>query len=75
VLIFGESDRGFVVRAALADREIVNVKLGDKGEIRMDAFPGQAMSGDDRRSRPARPTRSPACFRSKCASIRRRRDW
>jgi RND family efflux transporter MFP subunit len=45
VLLFGESDRGFVVRAALADREIVNVKLGDKGEIRMDAFPGQAMNG------------------------------
>jgi membrane fusion protein, multidrug efflux system len=45
VLVFGESDRGYVVRAALADREIVNVKLGDKGEIRMDAFPGQAMTG------------------------------
>jgi membrane fusion protein, multidrug efflux system len=45
VLVFGESDRGFVVRAALADREIVNVKLGDKGEVRMDAFPGQAMAG------------------------------
>ena len=45
VLVFGEKDRGYVVRAALADREIVNVKLGDKGEIRMDAFPGQAMSG------------------------------
>ena len=45
VLVFGESDRGYVVRAALADREIVNVKLGDKGEIRMDAFPAQAMSG------------------------------
>lgn len=45
VLVFGESDGGFVVRAALADREIVNVKLGDKGEIRMDAFPGQAMTG------------------------------
>jgi RND family efflux transporter MFP subunit len=45
VLVFGESDRGFVVRAALADREIVNVKLGDKGEIRMDAFPGQPMPG------------------------------
>jgi len=45
VLVFGESARGFVVRAALADREIVNVKLGDKGEIRMDAFPGQAMTG------------------------------
>ena len=45
VLVFGESDRGYVVRAALADREIVNVKIGDKGEIRMDAFPGQSMSG------------------------------
>ena len=45
VLVVGESDRGFVVRAALADREIVNVKLGDQGEIRMDAFPGQVMSG------------------------------
>jgi RND family efflux transporter MFP subunit len=45
VLVFGESDRGFVVRAALADREIVNVKLGDKGQIHMDAFPGQSMTG------------------------------
>ena len=45
VLVFGESDSGYVVRAALADREIVNVKLGDKGEIRMDAFPNQAMNG------------------------------
>lgn len=45
VLLFGESGRGFVVRAALADREIVNVKLGDKGRIRMDAFPGQVMTG------------------------------
>ncbi len=45
VLVFGESGRGYVVRAALADREIVNVRLGDKGEMRMDAFPGQSMSG------------------------------
>jgi membrane fusion protein, multidrug efflux system len=45
VLLLGDSDRGYVVRAALADREIVNIKLGDKGQIRMDAFPGQAMSG------------------------------
>ena len=45
VLVFGESDRGYVVRAALADREIVHVKIGDKGEIRMDAFPGQPMPG------------------------------
>jgi multidrug efflux system membrane fusion protein len=45
VLVFGESDGGFVVRAALADREIVNVRIGDKGEIRMDAFPGKSMTG------------------------------
>lgn len=45
VLVFGESDAGYVVKAALADREIVNVKLGDKGEIRMDAFPGRTMTG------------------------------
>ncbi len=45
VLLFGESDSGFVVKAALADREIVNVKLGDKGEIRMDAFPARTMTG------------------------------
>jgi membrane fusion protein, multidrug efflux system len=45
VLLFGESASGFVVRAALADREIVNVKLGDKGEIRMDAFPARTMTG------------------------------
>ena len=45
VLLFGESARGFVVRAALADREIVNVKLGDKGEIRMDAFPASTLTG------------------------------
>ncbi len=45
VLVFGGSAGGYVVRAALADREIVNVNIGDKGEIRMDAFPGQAMTG------------------------------
>jgi multidrug efflux system membrane fusion protein len=45
VLVLGESNRGYVVRAALADREIVNVKLGDKGQIQMDAFPAQSMTG------------------------------
>jgi multidrug efflux system membrane fusion protein len=45
VLLFGQADGGYVVRAALADREIVHVNLGDKGEIRMDAFPGAALTG------------------------------
>jgi RND family efflux transporter MFP subunit len=54
VLVFGESGRGYVVRAALADREIVNVKLGDKGEIRMDAFPRPAHDRNHRRNRQRR---------------------
>ena len=45
VLIVGARERGYVVRAALADREVVQLKLGDPAEIRMDAYPGQAISG------------------------------
>jgi membrane fusion protein, multidrug efflux system len=45
VLILGTHDRGYVVRAALADREVVQLKLGDPAEIRMDAYPEQAISG------------------------------
>jgi RND family efflux transporter MFP subunit len=45
VLVVGDQDRGFVVRAALADREIVQVRLGDAAEIRMDAYPGQVLTG------------------------------
>jgi len=45
VLVLGARDRGYVVRAALADREIVQLKLGDPAEIRMDAYPGQVIPG------------------------------
>ncbi|MBV6415907.1 MAG: Multidrug resistance protein MdtA [Steroidobacteraceae bacterium] len=45
VLVVSGADRGFVVRAALADREIVQVKLGDPAGIRMDAFPGRVLRG------------------------------
>jgi multidrug efflux system membrane fusion protein len=45
VLILGTHDRGYVVRAALADREVVQLKLGDPAQIRMDAYPNQAISG------------------------------
>jgi multidrug efflux pump subunit AcrA (membrane-fusion protein) len=33
------------VRAALSDREVVQLKLGDPAEIRMDAYPDQAIAG------------------------------
>ncbi len=45
VLLIGTRQRGYVVRAALADREIVQLKLGDVAEIRMDAYPGQTIAG------------------------------
>lgn len=45
VLILGTKDRGYVVRAALSDREVVQLKLGDPAEIRMDAYPNQSVAG------------------------------
>lgn len=45
VLIMGTHDRGYVVRAALSDREVVQLKLGDPAEIRMDAYPNQSIAG------------------------------
>ena len=45
VLILGTRDRGYVVRAALSDREVVQLKLGDPAEIRMDAYPDQSIRG------------------------------
>jgi RND family efflux transporter MFP subunit len=45
VLTLGAHERGFVVRAALADRDIVQFRLGDAAQIRMDAFPGRSFPG------------------------------
>lgn len=45
VLIIGSGNRGYVVKSALADREIVQLTLGDRAEIRMDAFPGETVTG------------------------------
>ncbi|MEP7243362.1 MAG: efflux RND transporter periplasmic adaptor subunit [Gammaproteobacteria bacterium] len=45
VLIVGAQASGYIVRAALSDREIVQLKLGDPAEIRMDAYPQQVMAG------------------------------
>jgi RND family efflux transporter MFP subunit len=45
ILIVGGRERGYVVKAALSDREVVQLKLGDPAEIRMDAYPQQTISG------------------------------
>jgi membrane fusion protein, multidrug efflux system len=45
VLIVSGQKRGYVVRAALSDREVVQLKLGDPAEIHMDAYPGRSIAG------------------------------
>lgn len=45
ILVLGAKDKGFVVRTGLADREIVQVKLGDEAKIRLDALPGKTLAG------------------------------
>ena len=45
ILVLGAQDKGFVVRTGLADREIVQVKLGDEAQIKLDALPGQTLTG------------------------------
>jgi membrane fusion protein, multidrug efflux system len=45
VFVLGAQDKGFIVRAGLADREIVQVKLGDPAQIRLDALPDAVLNG------------------------------
>ena len=39
VLVLGAQDQGFIVRTGLADREIVQVRIGDAAQVRLDALP------------------------------------
>jgi multidrug efflux system membrane fusion protein len=45
ILLLGASNKGFVVRAGLADREAVQLQLGDKTEVRLDAYPDKTFTG------------------------------
>jgi len=45
VLVLGAQDKGFIVRTGLSDREIVQVKLGDPAQIRLDALPDAVLAG------------------------------
>lgn len=40
VYLLGATGKGWVVRAGLSDREVVQVRVGDKASIRLSAFPG-----------------------------------
>ena len=41
VLVLGGADRGHVVRTALADREVVQLAIGDAARVEVDAYPGR----------------------------------
>jgi len=45
VLVVSSHGRGYVVRAALADRELVQLQLGDPAEVRLDAYAGRLLRG------------------------------
>jgi multidrug efflux system membrane fusion protein len=45
VLVLGTRQRGYIVRGALADREIVRVKLGARVQVQLDAWPDLLITG------------------------------
>jgi len=45
ILTLGSRSRGVVVRVALADRDVVRVRRGDRAAVRFDALPERALEG------------------------------
>ena len=45
MLVLGAQDQGYIVRTGLADREIVQVRLGDTALVRLDALPDATLNG------------------------------
>ena len=45
ILVVGPRAGGFIVRAGLADRDIVRLRLGDPAIVTVDAFPEQPLQG------------------------------
>ncbi len=44
-LLVGPRQGGYVVRAGLADRDVVKLRLGDSATVTLDAWPGQVITG------------------------------
>lgn len=43
VLVIGSADAGYVLKASLADRDVVQLALGDRAQVRFDALPGVSL--------------------------------
>lgn len=46
ILIVGNTSGGWIVRAALSDRDVVRVQAGDRAEVTLDAYPGRRFGGE-----------------------------
>ncbi len=44
VIVVGNTSAGWIVRASLADRDVVRVRTGDVAEVTLDAYPGRSFS-------------------------------
>jgi len=45
VVVLGSAERGYVVRFALSDRDIVQIAVGDAARVTLDAYPGREFKG------------------------------
>jgi RND family efflux transporter MFP subunit len=45
IMTLGARDTGYVVRAALSDRDAVQLKVGDTATIKLDAYPDKTFTG------------------------------
>lgn len=46
ILVLSEAASGFVIRAAVSDREVVQVRPGDRATVSFDAYPGQIFGAE-----------------------------
>ena len=44
VVLLGARDQGYVVRAGLADRDVVQLRLGDTAAVHLDAYPDRVLT-------------------------------
>jgi len=44
VIVVGNTSAGWIVRASLADRDVVRVQTGDAAEVTLDAYPGRSFA-------------------------------
>jgi RND family efflux transporter MFP subunit len=49
ILTVSQGAAGYILKAAISDRDVARLRIGDSAEVRLDAFPGQPVQGTVRR--------------------------